>query len=282
MEKYWIYCRSTFLFFISFAVISCGREEKETGVDIAKSNYYYEEVMTGQFQQGSDIEQKYLDSAIIYNPSNADAYYEKSAWQIKTGNYVEYFKYMDKAVELKPEIYLGWRGAVKLHYLRDYEGAIEDISAYNDLFPKSNETSARGESTDYLLGLSYMGLENYDKAIYYFNKSIATAKSKDLMGYIDPYTFLYKAVSHMNLQEYRQADLELERTLTYFVNCAEAYYYKAFLALENENQQLACKNMKKALFNFDQGYYLNDPYREVHNQLYRVNIENFIRNNNCD
>ena len=279
MEKYLTYCRSTFLFFISFTIISCGKAKENPEVDVAKSNHYYEEVMTGQFQQGSEIEQRYLDSAIFYNPKNADAYYEKSAWQIKTGDYVKYFHYMDKAVELKPEVYLGWRGAIKLHYLRDYEGAIEDLTTYNDLFPLSEENSARGESTDYLLGLAFMGLEDYKKATHFFNKSISIAENKDQLGYIDPYTFLYMAVCHIKLGEYEIADLELERTLNYYENCAEAFFYKAALSVENENPELACKNMQRSLINFNKGYHLTDPYREVHNQLYREEIESFIKKN---
>lgn len=276
MEKYLTSCHNAFLFFISFTIISCGKANKNTRVDVAKSTHYYQEVMKGQFQQGSEIEQSYLDSAIFYNPNNADAFYEKSAWQIKTGDYVQYFKYMDKAVELEPKVYLGWRGAIKLHYLRDYEGAIEDLMAYNELFPTSDENAARGESTNYLLGLGFMGLEDYEKAIYFFNKSISTAENKDQLGYIDPYTFLYKAVCHIKLGEYEIADFELERTLDFYGNCAEAFFYKAVLA-KNGNHDLACKNIQKALVNFNKGYNLTDPYREVHNQLYKDDIERFSK-----
>jgi len=249
-------------------------------VDIDKSSFYYEKVMENHFRQGSPIEQMYLDSSIYYNPSNADAYFEKSAWQIKIGNYYKYFQFMDKAVELKPKVYLGHRGVIKLYYLRDYIGAISDLKSYNLLFPDSEEIAARGENTNHLLGMAYMGLEDYRKAISYFSKCIATAEKNGQLDYVDIYTFVNKAICHIELKEYDLAQSELDKVLKQYDKCSEAYYYLAHIYFINHESSDACKAMASAKLYFLQGYFQNDPYREVQNQLYLEDIEDFL-NENC-
>lgn len=277
MGKYLKYFLEILLLLI---VLSCTTKKEKLLTDVAKSSFYYEKVMENHFRQGSPIEQMYLDSSIYYNPNNADAYFEKSAWQIKIGNYYKYFQLMDKAVELKPEVYLGHRGVIKLYYLRDYIGAISDLKSYRLLFPNTEEIATRGENTNHLLGMAYMGLEDFKTAISFFNKCIANAEKQDQLDYVDIYTFVNKAICHIELKEYDQAQFELQRVLKQYNKCSEAHFYLAKIFSVTGEKLKACESINLAKFNFLQGYYQNDSYREVQNQLYLKDIEDF-ENVNC-
>ena len=74
--------------------------------------------------QGEYISQKVFDILIYQYPDYSDAYFEKSVPFNKRGDYAKGFELLDKAVELDPDIHLGYRGYMKLRFLRDYDAAL--------------------------------------------------------------------------------------------------------------------------------------------------------------
>src|SRR5262245_41232077 len=86
-----------------------------------------------KFYQGTRICQLYLDSAIRLCPGYAEAWHEFSVPFLKRGDFFTWRKYMDKAVELKPRAWLGTHGWCRFKFLKDYEGALEDLKRYDTL-----------------------------------------------------------------------------------------------------------------------------------------------------
>src|SRR5690606_20632026 len=78
--------------------------------------------------QGMFLSQKIFDILIFQNPDYSDAYFEKSVAYNKRGDYEKGFEILDKAVDINPEIHLGYRGWLRLNQIKDYQGCIEDLT----------------------------------------------------------------------------------------------------------------------------------------------------------
>src|SRR5688572_16716596 len=85
------------------------------------------------FPQGSRESQRYYDSAIRTCPDYAEAWRAISIPYLKRGDFYTWRKYLDKAVDLKPRLFLGIRGWCLFKFLRDYEGALTDLRRFDTL-----------------------------------------------------------------------------------------------------------------------------------------------------
>ncbi len=172
IEKLLIYNGLSLLLVLILMCSSCkkkGMYDHLTQQERVKlSNEYYRKGMSEEYHQGCLVQTQLYDTAIMVNPNNADAWFEKGSWYVKIGDYVNYFKLMNKAVELNPKVYMGWRGSIKLYVLKDYEGAIKDIEGHAAFFPGVT-TYPRGENAHYLLGLAKKQQGKYKEAIAYFD-----------------------------------------------------------------------------------------------------------------
>jgi len=71
-------------------------------------------------------------------------------------------KMIDKAVELDPEKYLGYRGWCRLQFLRDYKGAIKDIEELKSLVSYDIGACQTGDyHLNIVLTLCYQKLKRY-------------------------------------------------------------------------------------------------------------------------
>jgi len=83
--------------------------------------------------QYSKAYQEALDRAIEKCPYFSYGYFHKSVAYLKSGDFLTWKKLIDKAVELKPEENLGYRGWCRYQFFRDYQGAINDIERLDNL-----------------------------------------------------------------------------------------------------------------------------------------------------
>src|SRR5690606_21534705 len=84
-------------------------------------------------EQGARRSQLLFDEAIKLCPGFDFAYYEKSVPYLKRGDFITWRRLMDMAVELNPKRNLGDRGWCRYQFLRDYQGAIQDIEKLDSL-----------------------------------------------------------------------------------------------------------------------------------------------------
>ncbi|APD07544.1 hypothetical protein UJ101_02040 [Flavobacteriaceae bacterium UJ101] len=277
MGKLLIYYLNKVLLLIIFTLISCNNNK----IDIKKSEFYFNKALKlDEIRQGSEYQQILFDSSLYYNPNNADAWFEKSTWEIKKGDYEKYFNYMNKAVELDPDIYIGWRGVIKMNFLHDFDGALDDFYQFRNMHHDSIELAAKGEDLDFLIGKTYWQKKEYKKAINFFNKSIHRT-SEDL---VDAYTFIYLGVCHNMLNQNEKAIISLNKALKYYPNSGDTYYYLAKIHLKNENTSKAFIYINKAIKYAEQGYLNKDSYKDVFGQLYLSDLyklkEKIIKNKN--
>lgn len=171
----------------------------------------FTEKRIGRYYQFSREFHKMMDSALAICPHFAYAWREKSAAYVKSGNFLEWKKLIDKAVELEPAVYLPVRISLRYKFFADYKGALKDLE---ELAQKTNgnvgqssngtyhlnvvkalclkalgkrieaisvlEAHFKNEPTnrslyDYLhLGVLYLETGNLPKALEYLEKQIAT------------------------------------------------------------------------------------------------------------
>lgn len=219
--------------------------------------------------QGKLISQKIFDILIFQNSDYSNAYFEKSIPFNKRGDYVRGFELLNKAVELDPKLHLGYRGWLRYHKLKDYQGCINDLKRLDSLTPDFVD-APWGDNIHYVLGLSYKGIKRYNLALNEFDKSIKTEKDS---SWVNPYVFLYKGIIYNQLEEYGAALKNLNIYLKQnYNNSPEAYFHKgiAFKKLNNLDSAKVCFKKSEALFN--KGYKITDFYNEVQDELYLSDI----------
>lgn len=224
--------------------------------------------------QGLFLSQKIFDILISQYPNYSDAYFEKSVAFNKRGEYVEGFELLNKAVELNPELHLGYRGWLKLHKLKDYQGCIDDLTLLDSLTP-NHVDAPWGENVHYLLGLSYKGIRNYDLALTEFNKNLKTEKDS---SWVNPNLFLYTGIIYNNLENFDQAIKNFNACLKNNRGYSpEAYFHKgiSYSKLGIIDSAKSCFQQSKLLF--EMGYKNDDVYNEVQDELYLKDILSAIR-----
>lgn len=153
--------------------------------------------------QGSTQSQHCFDLSIEADSTFSYAYFEKSVPYNKRGDYAEGFQLLNRAVKLNPKMHLGYRGWLRLVKVKDYQGCIEDLNQLSKIKSK-NTLNAWGQNINYLMGLSYLGLQEPEKSIEYFD--IAIEETKNVENMIVPF---YKSIALYKLN-HRVTHLVLE------------------------------------------------------------------------
>ena len=263
MKKY-------FLNILLLLLIGCNEQKSIDTMDTKREDQLFKKAFS--FSQGSEMEVAYYDSIIALNPDYDNAWFEKSTWSIKKGDYINYFKYMNKAVELSPKVHIGWRGVVRLYYLRDYRGAINDFNTLIDYYPNHKDLSARGEPVLFLLGKTYWQMEEYQTAINYFDRYINEEIETSGEDWVDVNTFLYKGICLYRLGKYEKALEAFEKGIRFNKRFPEAYFHAGKTLLELGKNLQACDYFLKAKQYAKKGYIRQDNYREVFGQLFYKDI----------
>ena len=213
MEKLLKYCLSLFCL---IALFSCEedyskltpKEQHDLAEKVFKTGPF--------FYQGSPETMSRIERAIQIDPTYCDAVRELSVAYLKRGMPHKWKIEMDKAVACDPAIWQPYRGYNYLWFYRDYKKAIADFNASDTLTPNfidapqghsvdywrgiaylglkdyknsifyfdkyiDKEIAESGEDwvelTAFLYrGIAYYESNNFDKALYNFNKLIQYAK----------------------------------------------------------------------------------------------------------
>lgn len=262
--------------FIGLFMLGCRSEESRKDFQI---KVLFEKALSlDNVKQGDEIQEMLYDSILSLNDSHADTWYEKSSWSIKIGDYVNHFKFLNKAVKLEPKIYTGYRGAMKLFYLRDYDGAIEDFKKQISFYPEQQNIAAWGRPTLFLLGKAYWQKGEYKTAIMHFEKYIKEEQETTGIEWVDVRTYWYLGLCQKEIGELTNALKSFEKGIVRYEQFTEAYYHSAKIFIELNQPEKACEYLEKALYHGLQGSIHIDSFREVFGQIYLSDIEEAIEN----
>lgn len=223
--------------------------------------------MAGQMQ-GSLLSQKMFEILKSQYPDYSDAYFEQSVAFNKYGNYTKGFELLDKAVDLEPELHLGYRGWMKLRKLRDFDNAIKDFDRLDSLTPNVVD-APWGEDIDFLRGECYFGKKDYQKAIELFNRNVKNQKE----DWADIHSFVYLGLCEYELGNYKKAITEFQRALNQSERTPESYFGIAKAYQKLGEIEKAKENILKAEENINSKR--DDYYNEFLNEIYLSEILEF-------
>lgn len=215
--------------------------------------------------QGSELSQKMFEILKFQDPENDRIYFEQSVPFNKRGYYEEGFKLLDQAVALQPEMHLGYRGYMKLRFLRNFNGALADFNRLDSLTPGVIDTPW-GEDIDFLRGESYYGLEDYQAASKHFKKSIGN-QGED---WADIQSFVYIGICEYELGNLEEAINYYKKALKQSKYSVEAHLGLAKIYSQNGKTELAKSHLEKAGKYFN--YKRKDPYTEYLNEIYKSDL----------
>ncbi|MCH2195884.1 tetratricopeptide repeat protein [Kordia sp.] len=278
---------------------------KKRSMECFKHGLYY--------YQGTQESINAFAKAIELDPTHAESWRELSIPFLKRGMPHLWKKYIDKAVELDPIAWQGYRGYNYLWFYRDYKKAIADFDATDTLTPKFID-APQGHSVNYWRGIAYLGLKDYKNCIAYFDLHIQIEIDELGEDWVELEAFLYRGIAHYEIEKdkeylsktnqskYELALKDFNTILKYFPNFADAKYYKALIlfdeceslqlrinfeqqtrssnhlakiliAQRQKKQQKALKIIEDAIDNFKNGYSNQRPYVETMRQLY---LEDYV------
>ncbi|MGH1387252.1 tetratricopeptide repeat protein [Kordia sp.] len=255
-----------------------------------------------QHYQGTQESINGFAKAVEYDPTHAESWRELSIPFLKRGMPHLWKKYIDKAVELDPIAWQGYRGYNYLWFYRDYKKAIADFNATDTLTPNFTD-APQGHSVDFWRGIAYLGLKDYENSIAFFDRHIQKEIKESGEDWVEHEAFLYRGIAHYEARNYKKALKSLNTLLKYNTDFADAKYYKALILLEEceslqlkinfeeqtrssnflakilkkerqEKQQEALKIIEEAIENFNNGYSDQRPYVETIRQLYLEDYTN--------
>lgn len=223
---------------------------------------------------GSHLSQKYLDSAIALCPEFAEAWREKGEAFLRRGDYAIWKKCMDKAVDLQPNLYLGYRGWCRFVFLRDYRGAIRDLTRLDTLV-NFEYIPEQDMNICSIIGLCYLALGDYPKSRSYLNRSLGKENQNgELVDRAGMHDYLYRGILKMKTQDYTGALTDFDEQMRRYETYADAYYYKALVLLKQKKKTEARTLLYKArqLIN-GEGFRRQYAYVELLYEIQATDVE---------
>ncbi len=238
------------------------RRKLAASLNDGMSNYY----------QGTSAHQFLLREALMHDSTFADTYREFGAPCVKRGLAQQTMDYYQKAAELDPRGWMGWRGYLYLYFYRDYKNAIKDFDTLDALTPDFVDYP-QSQSIDFMRGICYLQLEDYQKSIDYFDKHIRYETQEVGLEYIETTTFLFKGIAHFKLGEKEKAAKAFEQGLSNYRNNADLLFWLAKTRHRKGKPNEALSLIREAKEQFEQGNYHTRAYVEEFYQTYLSDIE---------
>ncbi len=268
--KLLIYFLNAFL--IILLVSSCSQREWYKKDISDKGKYAVQlRIGAGYHYQGSVPAQFQLEEAMKMDTSDGNTWRGMATARLKRGIADEAFYYYQEGVKRKPEKWMGFRGYCYLYFYRDYKRAIEDFNTYDQMIGQVEYS--QGRNHDYMRGLCYYGLEDYAEAFKLLDRYIQTATKEQGEDWVDVYAFIYRGLTHSKFGRIEEAIEDFDRVIKYYPKLSDAHYHKARMLVARENFSEALELLNLAKEYHLQGYFNQEPYVEVLEQIYMKDIE---------
>jgi len=211
------------------------------------------------------------DKAIEICPEYSLPYKHKSTSYLKTGDFINWKKLIDKAVKLNPEKNLDYRGWCRFQFFRDYEGAIKDIETLDSLV---NYDIGFCQNGDYHLnvakGLCYKMLGQKAKAIQIIESQMESDSAS-----IGLYDYLHLGVLYLEEGQPDHA-LELFSKQLDVNELAEAYYYRAMALEALDEKDEARRTLQQAKDAYLSSKFMLDIYTHHVDKVFLKEINNAL------
>jgi len=225
------------------------------------SNYY----------QGSPSSQLLLEEARMLDPNNALVYREIGVPYLKRGIASAFPHYYGKAADLDPLGWTGWRGYLYLYFYHDYERALTDFNRLDTITPGVVDYP-QSVSVDFMRGVCYLQLGQYEPAISYFDQHIEYETGVTGFKYIAPETFLFRGIAYLSMGQPAAAIQSFETGLSLEDYNADLMYWLAKTHAQEGHTAQARNYLAQAQQAFAKKDYNRRPYVEEFYQLYETDL----------
>jgi tetratricopeptide (TPR) repeat protein len=216
----------------------------------------------------SQKRQRYLDSLLILDHYDSYWWQQKAMPLYKLKKYEIAKPFLDSAVKYdKTYHWTEYRGFMNCIFQKNYAEAIVDFKAVELLNPNGLEMD---HSYNFYIGLSYLQLNQFDKAFLYAQKSIAYSENQWGKGHYLEY--MYAGIIKMELLEYENAIAYLDKALMIFSNFSDAKYYKAICLRKLKKDKESYALIKEALKDLKNGYTINEDNALYEDYPYQVRL----------
>ncbi len=225
-----------------------------------------------RLEMGSAKNMQLLDKAVRINPKNDLAWRELSLPYLYAGMYEEWNQHIVKAIELNAQAWQAWRGYDRLFFFRDYAGALFDLDA-SDTLTRNQVDYPQNISVDYLRGLCYFGLKDYDKSVEYFQSFVQDETIKLGEGYLDESVFIYLGLIAIRQNKLKTAIGYFQRGNKFEESFADFNFHLAKVYCILDETELAQKELDIARNKFEDNNRLRGYRFEAIEQIYLSDID---------
>jgi tetratricopeptide (TPR) repeat protein len=221
----------------------------------------------------------YIDSAIGLNPNMAYLYQQRAMPYFKQSKYEAGMVYLDKAVTLDPQKYIDYRAFIKCIFSKTYGEAIVDFMTSKKI--KGETGYVMDHSYDFYLGLCYLQLNEFDRAISHLHLSREQAlkrNGKEWIHYLDSF---YLGIAYHETQKHNEAVKYFDEALAMYPKFADAEYYKALSLYRLDDKDAAVSLLDKCEIDFKAGYTINEDnsfYEQYPYQIKQWHIDMVKKN----
>lgn len=186
-----------------------------------------------------------IDSLINICPGNAQLWGDKAVAHIVRGEYIDGFKYLEKAVELNPVYYLGYRAWYRVRYLHDHQGAIKDLDQLEKVAGHSLVYVVNAHM--YLLkGNAYKELGEHQKALELYNIAIEEQISSKGPEWVGIYDYLYRGILKYKMGDYDGAIADFDLETKQYESLVDTYYFRGLAYAATSRKQEARLDLEHA------------------------------------
>lgn len=215
--------------------------------------------------------QVYLDSAIMLKPDYAYLYQQKALPYFRQGKYEVAIEILDKAVARDIQSYIDYRAYMKCIYGNHHKEAILDFIEAKKL--KGEKGHVLDHSYDFYIGLCYIQLNEYDRAIEFLKKSIEDTEKTHGASWVHWLEYFYAGIAFQELQNHEEAIAHFDKSISNHKNFSDAKYYKVISLYKMKKYNEAKSLILECDFDFKAGYSMNVASSNYDRYPYQINQE---------
>lgn len=231
--KLFQFLKLSILGLVIFLIFSCNQPNTDSQ-NISKAIIYsvfetdsiVDDVMYSvrRFPINSQERRNALDSAIARYPSIANFHQQRAMSLYKEDKDELGQPFLVKAAELNPQKYLDYKGFMECIFSQNYRAAISDFEKYLEMF---GEGYVMDHTYYFYIGISYLQLNEFEKAKIYLDKSIAQIQAESGRDWVHYLDLMYLGIANMELKDCDNAIKAFDEALSVYPSFGDVKYYKA-------------------------------------------------------
>src|SRR5690554_371701 len=217
------------LFIISLLCIQC---QSQTGTETAEEKkarqkqiiqeYVYDCADKINYLVQMKEYQDCLDKGLEKDNTIAYLWQQKAMPYFKIKKYEAGMEYIDKAVKYDAKRYLPYRAFIKCVFAKTYKAAIKD---FEECIANWGDSYEMDHTYSFYIGLSYLQLNEFEKATQYFKHTIAEQKKRfNEAHHLD---LFYYGIVKYEQEKYNEAVKIFDEALSQYPEFSDVIYYKA-------------------------------------------------------